>query len=161
MTLDRVLRSNSIHELELLLARRNDLARSPFGSASIRAETEILDDAIETIFGASRRLAVYGSLAPGESNHHVLTNLTGEWFDGVVRGHLMDSGWGSDLGYPALRWDPNGDEVPAKLLVSADLPGHWERLDAFEGDHYRRDLVTVHHPGNETSIANIYVVRET
>jgi gamma-glutamylcyclotransferase (GGCT)/AIG2-like uncharacterized protein YtfP len=161
VTLDRVLRSNSIHELELLLARRNDLARSPFGSASIRAETEILDDAIETIFGASRRLAVYGSLAPGESNHHVLTNLTGEWFDGVVRGHLMDSGWGSDLGYPALRWDPNGDEVPAKLLVSADLPGHWERLDAFEGDHYRRDLVTVHHPGNETSIANIYVVRET
>ncbi|MCK5439161.1 MAG: gamma-glutamylcyclotransferase [Gemmatimonadetes bacterium] len=160
MALDRVLRSNSIRELELLLARRNDLTRSPFDSASIRDETETLDHAIETIFGTSRRLAVYGSLAPGESNHRIVADLQGEWFDGVVRGHLVDSGWASGLGYPALRWDPNGDDVPAKLFVSADLPDHWDRLDAFEGDHYQRDLVTVHHPGRETSVANIYVARE-
>ncbi len=159
MAIDRVLRSNSVRELEFLLARRNDLARSPLDSAAIRAEAEVLDHAIETIFGASRRLAVYGSLAPGEANHHVLSNLSGEWFDVIVRGRLIDSGWGSDLGYPALRWDPNGDDVAAKLFVSTYLPDHWERLDAFEGDHYRRDLVTVHHPGGETSVANTYVVR--
>jgi len=159
VALDRVLRSNSIHELELLLARRNDLARSPFGSASIRAETEILDHAIETIFSASRRLAVYGSLAPGEANHHVLSDLSGEWFHVTVRGRLIDSGWGSDLGFPALRWDPNGDDVPVKLFISTHLPDYWDRIDAFEGDHYRRDLVTVHHPGGETSVANTYVVR--
>ncbi len=160
MALDRVLRSNSIHELELLLARRNDLTRSPFGSASIRAEIETLDHAIETIFGASARLAVYGSLAPGESNHHVLADLTGEWFGGMVRGQLLQVGWASDLGYSALRWDPNGEDVPVKLFVSAHLRDHWDRLDAFEGDHYRRDLVTVHHPGREISVANVYVVQE-
>jgi hypothetical protein len=39
------------------------------------------------------------------------------------------------------------------------LPDHWDRLDAFEGEHYRRELVTVHHPGGETSVASTYVVR--
>ncbi|WP_295016844.1 4a-hydroxytetrahydrobiopterin dehydratase [uncultured Micrococcus sp.] len=29
-------------------------------------------------------------------------------------------------------------DVPAQLLVSADLPEHWDRLDAFEGAGYRR-----------------------
>lgn len=159
MAIDRVLRSDSVRELEFLLARRNDLTRSPLGSAAIRAEAEVLDHAIEAIFGVSRRLAVYGSLAPGESNHHVLADVSGEWFDTIVRGRLIDSGWGSDLGYPALRWDPNGDDVPAKLFVSAHLRKQWDRIDAFEGDHYRRDLVTVHHPGGETSVANAYVVR--
>jgi gamma-glutamylcyclotransferase (GGCT)/AIG2-like uncharacterized protein YtfP len=159
VAIDRVLRSDSVHELEFLLARRNDLARSPLDSAAIRAEAEVLDHAIEAIFGVSRRLAVYGSLAPGEANYHVLSDLGGEWFDVIVRGRLIDSGWGSDLGYPALRWDPNGDDVPAKLFISSHLPDRWDRIDAFEGDHYRRDLVTVHHPGDETSVANTYVVR--
>lgn len=159
MTIDRVLRSESVRELEFLLARRNDLARSPLDSAAIRAEAQVLDHAIEAIFGVSRRLAVYGSLAPGEANHHILSDLGGEWFDVIVRGRLVDSGWGSDLGYPALRWDPNGDYLTAKLFISAHLPDHWDRLDTFEGDHYRRDLVTVHHASGETSVANAYVVR--
>lgn len=159
MGIDRILRSESVRELEFLLARRNDLARSPLDSTAIRAEAEVLDHAIEAIFGVSRRLAVYGSLAPGKANQHVLSNLSGEWFDVIVRGRLIDAGWGSDLGYPALRWDPNGDDVPAKLFVSTHLRNHWDRIDGFEGDHYRRDLVTVHHPGGETSVANAYVVR--
>jgi gamma-glutamylcyclotransferase (GGCT)/AIG2-like uncharacterized protein YtfP len=159
MTIDRVVRSKSVHELEFLLARRNDLAHSLLSSAAIRTEAEVLDHAMEAVFGVSRRLAVYGSLAPGEANHHILSDLSGAWFDVIVRGRLIDSGWGSDLGYPVLRWDPNGDEVPAKLFVSDSLPGQWDRLDAFEGEHYRRDLVTVHHPGQETSVGNMYVHR--
>jgi gamma-glutamylcyclotransferase (GGCT)/AIG2-like uncharacterized protein YtfP len=40
----------------------------------------------------AERLAVYGSLAPGQANHHQLAGLAGEWRSGVVRGWLTASG---------------------------------------------------------------------
>ena len=37
------------------------------------------------------RLAVYGSLRPGERNAHVLASLAGEWTKGVVHGALRQT----------------------------------------------------------------------
>ena len=89
------------------------------------------------------RLAAYGTLAPGRSNHHQLAGLAGAWRPGTVLGHHVASGWGATLGFPALSLADDGDPVAVMVFESADLPAHWPRLDAFEGDAYRRTEVTV------------------
>jgi gamma-glutamylcyclotransferase (GGCT)/AIG2-like uncharacterized protein YtfP len=88
-------------------------------------------------------LATYGTLAPGRSNHHQLSDLRGEWSIGTVRGKLVDTGWGAALGYPALVLDADSDTIEVHLFRSADLPNHWSRLDAFEGSEYSRAPVQV------------------
>jgi gamma-glutamylcyclotransferase (GGCT)/AIG2-like uncharacterized protein YtfP len=89
------------------------------------------------------RLATYGTLAPGRPNHHQLADLAGRWTTGIIRGHLVARGWGAALGYPAFVPDAQGEAIEVHLLESPDLPGHWARLDAFEGEEYRRKPVTV------------------
>ena len=103
------------------------------------------------------RLVVYGSLAPGKSNHGQLAGLTGTWTPGKVRGRLQDRGWGSSQGFPGLTPDPTGPEVEVQVFTSADLPAHWARLDAFEGADYARVLVELEVEG-KTARANIYAV---
>lgn len=108
----------------------------------------------------SRRLAVYGSLAPGKENHHVVADLAGSWEEGFVRGVLHPEGWGATMGYPALRWDPGGERIAVHLLTSDDLPGAWPRLDRFEGPAYRRIWIPVERPGKEPVVANLYALTE-
>ena len=103
------------------------------------------------------RLAVYGSLAPGEVNHHQLAGLKGVWRRGTVRGNRIDRGWGSGLGFPALILDPAGPAVDVQVFESPDLPAHWARLDEFEGDGYRR-VVTQVSTAEGDVIACIYVL---
>ena len=93
--------------------------------------------------GAARRLAVYGSLAPGRPNHDQLAGLRGRWIEGTVRGELREEGWGAELGFPALVLDPAGSAISVRVFESADLPAHWARLDAFEGSGYRRVATAV------------------
>ena len=93
--------------------------------------------------GADQRLAVYGTLAPGRPNHHVLDGLSGRWIAGSVRGFLRDRGWGAAHGYPGMLLDPSGPVVAVDVLESAQLPAHWARLDEFEGPGYRRSVTSV------------------
>ena len=60
---------------------------------------------------ADRRLAVYGTLAPGRKNDWVLSPLPGTWTSGTVRGRRVAAGWGNAEGFPALQLDPAGAEV--------------------------------------------------
>ncbi|MEO1250947.1 MAG: gamma-glutamylcyclotransferase family protein [Pseudomonadota bacterium] len=92
---------------------------------------------------AEHRLATYGTLAPGEPNHHHLSRLKGRWLTGAVRGRLVELGWGAAQGYPAIILDSRADPVRVHVFESADLPGHWPRLDAFEGNEYVRVVVSV------------------
>ncbi len=109
--------------------------------------------------GSETRLAVYGSLAPGEANAWVLEPVDGEWLEGGrVRGRLHDRGWGAGKGYPGLEWDPGGEPVAVKVFVSPDLPDHWARIDAFEGEDYRRIVVPVEGLPGGGRPCNIYVV---
>ena len=108
--------------------------------------------------GGVRRLAVYGSLAPGQSNHDQLAGLRGDWRAGVVRGRLVASAWGAAEGYPGLRPDPDGPDVAVQVFESEDLPAHWARLDVFEGDAYERVIVTVAIDG-EPAEAWLYALR--
>lgn len=92
---------------------------------------------------ADHALATYGTLAPGRPNAHLLDGLRGRWTHGMVRGRLIEQGWGAAMGYPAIVLDAQGPEVAVHLFVSADLPAHWARLDAFEGTDYRRAAIDV------------------
>lgn len=105
---------------------------------------------------AEHCLATYGTLAPGRPNAHQLTDLQGTWTTGVVRGRLIEQGWGAAMGFPALVPDQNGDAVAVHLLCSPDLPAHWARLDAFEGSGYKRVAVPVETDGGDVR-AYIYV----
>ena len=88
-------------------------------------------------------LAVYGTLKPGESNHQIVAGIKGEWSAGIIRGYLFEIGWGPAEGYPGLVPHKKGNEIPVGLLISPDLPRHWDRLDCFEGPGYRRRAVDV------------------
>jgi gamma-glutamylcyclotransferase (GGCT)/AIG2-like uncharacterized protein YtfP len=89
------------------------------------------------------RLAAYGSLAPGRPNHAQLSDPPGRWLVGHVRGTLVEGGWGATLGYPGLIVDPDGALIEVFVFESAEVRGHWVRLDAFEGPGYRRVVVDV------------------
>jgi len=88
------------------------------------------------------RLFVYGTLAPGRSNAHVLASIPGEWEPATVTGTLLPEGWGAAAGYPGLILDEHGAKVAGFLFSSDTLADHWPRLDAFEGDGYERVLTT-------------------
>ena len=88
-----------------------------------------------------RRLVVYGTLAPGRENAHVLEHLGGTWTEVVIHGHLVASGWGFASGYPGIELDADGPAVPGWLLESSALERAWDELDHFEGSGYRRRAV--------------------
>jgi gamma-glutamylcyclotransferase (GGCT)/AIG2-like uncharacterized protein YtfP len=91
----------------------------------------------------THRLFVYGTLAPGRPNEHILADVPGEWEPASVTGKLFQEGWGAAAGYPGIVLDEQGDEVEGFLFSSESLAEHWARLDAFEGEGYERVLATV------------------
>src|ERR687890_2822365 len=137
----------SLPEVRRLVAAANavrlqrDASGSAAGSDGRRAERQL-----DALFGTGHTLAVYGTLAPGQPNHHVVAPLGGEWTDGLVEGDLHPVGWGAALGYPAFRPRAGGAAVAVKLLTAPGLADAWPTLDRFEGPEYRRLLVPVYEP---------------
>ncbi len=108
------------------------------------------------VHSAKTRLATYGTLAPGRANHHLLADLPGRWTMGVVRGRLVEEGWGAAQGYPAIILDESAEPVACHVFESEELPHHWARLDAFEGGEYERVAVAIVLDNGETVEAMIY-----
>src|SRR6185295_891032 len=72
-------------------------ARAEGNSSRVRE----LERRLSVTTSANCHLAVYGSLAPGESNAAQLESISGTWSDGYfVTGDLEERGWGSRLGFP-------------------------------------------------------------
>ncbi len=110
----------------------------------------------------STRLAVYGSLAPGKSNHVIIEDIAGTWTPGFVRGDLLRQGWGTHVGFPGMTWNPKSrNRINVQVFTSEDLSAHWDRLDDFEGEDYLRILVPVEGLAGGPIVANIYRVRQT
>lgn len=105
-------------------------------------------------------LFVYGSLAPGRPNAHVLADVPGTWEPAAVRGTLLQEGWGAAMGYPGIVLDPHGDRVEGLLFTSEALPEHWARLDAFEGAGYRRVLTVVARADGVAVDAYVYTLAD-
>ena len=107
-----------------------------------------------------QNLFVYGTLAPGRPNEHILAPLDGTWQPAAVNGHLQQIGWGAALGYPGLVLDEEGDEVRGFVFSAAGLAPFWSDLDDFEGDQYERVLTTARLDDGSTVEAYIYVLAE-
>ena len=105
------------------------------------------------------RLFVYGTLAPGRVNQHVLAGLHGAWVPATVRGTLLQEGWGAAAGYPGIVLSEQGQEVSGFLFTSSELPDHWARIDEFEGEGYVRVLATVQLVDGIHVQAHVYALR--
>lgn len=105
------------------------------------------------------RLFVYGTLAPGCPNHHLLQPVPGKWEPATIRGTLTRGGRGSALGYPGVVLDQSDSEVPGYLFSSYRLHHAWKRLDEFEGNGYLRKTVTVTRRDGSRVKAQVYALR--
>jgi gamma-glutamylcyclotransferase (GGCT)/AIG2-like uncharacterized protein YtfP len=88
------------------------------------------------------RLFVYGTLAPGRPNAHILADVPGTWQPATVTGTLVPEGWGAAAGYPGIVLGDGAGIVPGLVFTSPALATHWARLDEFEGDGYERVMTT-------------------
>lgn len=103
-------------------------------------------------------LITYGTLAPGQPNHHVLDGLTGRWRRGVIRATLHPHGWRH---FPGVVLAPDSTaRTPAWAFESAGLPARWPRLDAFEGPGYARQRTTITFDDGEQLEGWVYALRE-
>ncbi len=108
----------------------------------------------------THNLFVYGTLAPGRNNEHLLANIGGTWEPGAVKGHLKDEGWGAKIGYPGIVLDEAGEDINGYIFSSNNLDKHWDELDEFEGGEYQRVIVEVQKKDSSLIEAFIYVLRK-
>jgi gamma-glutamylcyclotransferase (GGCT)/AIG2-like uncharacterized protein YtfP len=108
----------------------------------------------------TQRLFVYGSLAPGKANAHILADVPGEWEPASASGRLVQAGWGAEIGFPGIVLDVHAGEVQGLLFSSENLDAHWKRLDAFEGDGYQRVLASVVRGDGSRVEAHVYALRD-
>lgn len=105
------------------------------------------------------RLFVYGTLAPGRPNEHVLADVEGTWEPATVKGTLLQEGWGAAAGYPGIVLDDRGGDVHGFIFSSEALSALWDRLDAFEGDGYARVVTSVELEDGTVVTAYIYALK--
>jgi gamma-glutamylcyclotransferase (GGCT)/AIG2-like uncharacterized protein YtfP len=160
----------SLLEVRRLAAAANTVRwqRDSTGSA-VESDGRRAERQLDALFRTSHTLAVYGTLAPGQPNHHIVAPLGGEWTDGLIEGDLLLVGWGAALGYPAFRPRDGGATVAVQVLTSPLLATAWPTLDRFEGSEYQRILVPVFStelsPGQAGerrlyTVANLYAATE-
>lgn len=104
-------------------------------------------------------LIVYGSLAPGESNHHVISHIDGVWHKAKIKGKIIDNGWSKRQGYPEYKSVSNGESEILDVLVfmSEKLEHYWQDIDEFEGtEDYRRITIPCTLDNGEEMTASIY-----
>ena len=107
------------------------------------------------------RLFVYGTLAPGRPNEHVMQKIRGEWLPAHVKGKLIKAGWGfARSGFPAMVPSEDGEDIEGHVFQSAHLGEHWRTLDEFEGPDYVRVLTMATLESGEVVEAYVYALAE-
>jgi len=53
---------------------------------------------------------------------------------------LKEEGWGAEMGCPGIELNDNADEIKGFIFQSKNLSNHWNMLDDFEGEGYKRVL---------------------
>ena len=102
------------------------------------------------------RLFVYGTLAPGKKNEHILKPFSGSWEKGFVRGTLIKAGWGADFGCPGIKLHKSSNFVEGLIFTSDQLSLNWHYLDEFEGKDYKRVITEANNENNDTILVHIY-----
>ncbi|MGH8828491.1 MAG: gamma-glutamylcyclotransferase, partial [Jiangellaceae bacterium] len=130
-----------------------DVARTQRNRAVAKVVLEAAWELVDSILDRpSEKLVTYGTLRPGEANQD-LVRVDGSWAHVLVRGYL-----GELDGLPVLAPDPNGDEVPAEVMLSIDLSNAWDDLDRAEGAKYQRALIWF--DGDNPGVGNSYVLAD-
>ena len=108
-----------------------------------------------------QHLFVYGSLAKGKTNEHLLNNIGGTWKQASLKGNLLQKGWGAVMGFPGLILNEKGKEIHGYVFSSENLKEYWAELDAFEGAEYVRVLANVKLGNSSQLQAHVYVLRSS
>jgi len=66
-------------------------------------------------------LLVYGTLAPGESNHYMMKDISGVWKTAYFKGIVLKKDWGKWNGYPGVILDNEANEIKGYVFSSKDL----------------------------------------
>lgn len=111
----------------------------------------VLEDLVDFILERpSQKLAVYGTLRPGQPNYGILREINGSWKPVRLTGVL------DETVLPTFSFSTRGSAVEAELLISVELTEHWSRLDGFEGSGYTRQLGLAWREDSPI-VANVYV----
>jgi gamma-glutamylcyclotransferase (GGCT)/AIG2-like uncharacterized protein YtfP len=148
-----VIRSNIAHGEKT--SHGPDLEKTTRDQAVCRLARPVMAAITRAIFDQpDRRIAVYGTLRPGEPNHSKLSRLQGVWRDAQVRGNVFQ-----DTGLPHFVWDVAALEIQVKIFESANLEKSWAELDRFEGQSYQRIWVVASlQDDGALNVANIYAL---
>ena len=94
--------------------------RIPLGATPLEAQRQ--SRATRTPSPMTQRLFVYGTLAPGRPNEHVLADVPGEWEAATVSGRLLHEGWGAAVGYPGITKRRDGTTADVYIYQLNDSP---------------------------------------
>lgn len=114
------------------------------------------------LYRPQQHLVVYGTLAPGQSNHHIVLHIKGEWRPAVIQGKLEFRDTGPTNSYPAFsHTTPElAATIESFVFSSRDLAAHWPLLDEFEGEGYRRILTRYELKNGDFGYGYIYAFNE-
>ena len=62
--------------------------------------------------------------------------------------------------FPGIVLDDLGDKIKGHIFCSDMLNDHWDELDDFEGEEYKRVLITVKTKDKASVKAYIYILKE-
>lgn len=102
------------------------------------------------------RLFVYGTLAPGEKNFHLVENVDGHWQSATCFGRIFTQTQGAHVGLPCFEPTNDGERVEGKILSSTELVHYWSMLDEFEGELYQRRIIPIKTDHGEELVAYVY-----
>ncbi len=88
-------------------------------------------------------LFVYGTLAPGRPNEHILSKVGGTWEKASIKGKLKEEGWGAEMGYPGVVLGQNEEKVKGLLAqILEQTRGKLEKIGINNPD-YDADLAKI------------------
>lgn len=131
-TLIYVVRSNIAHSEKT--PQGPDRAKSHRDREVSELTAKVIADVFDILFERpSKRLAVYGTLAPDKANASQLAGLDGHWDDGSVSGTINEKD-----GFLEFYWTLNPTQIAVRVFSADELGSQMERLDRFEGPRYQR-----------------------
>ena len=151
-------------EIGALITKLNQDKRTPNIDSDSLENTHLTDVEKDffKIFSPEKKLIVYGSLAPNAENHWVVEHIKGNWQKGIVKGLLLQEGWGAEMGYLGFKHTESDNQETIKVvaLLSDELPANWQAIDEFEGDEYKRVLATYQLNNGQIGVGFIYAINE-
>jgi gamma-glutamylcyclotransferase (GGCT)/AIG2-like uncharacterized protein YtfP len=153
--------SNKLETIVALMNSRRDIQSVGAGHFENTLFSEAEHDLMVT-YRPHHSLIVYGTLAPGAPNHHIVGHIKGSWHKGTVVGTVENLGWGAGFGYLGFRHSDSGNRriINVFVLQSEELTANWQMLDEFEGSDYSRLLSMYVLENGTVGVGNIYSISE-